>query len=762
MSKSETIENFKSLATKYGFTLIPARGKSPFESGWQRWCIEKRQFNERDYIDYDGTLLNAAVTCGPSNGILALDIDDELKFKKFSEKHALDIPDTFTVKTGRGGRHLYYAYPNDGCDYGNRSKTKDCDAGYDVRGIGGVVIAPGSIHPETKNAYSIVNDIAIAEAPKWLKDKARNDSSQIEFVDLTTDDDVDCQVTNETSIVLNIDSLGISKNIKNTINSIIPAGKRSEEIWRVIKECINKGVSKNDIFTIFNNFPIGAKYREKGSTKERWLEKQIEKAKSEVINDLKSNNEKEISKILRLLDPVVVEIFRNGSIYYARLDYHNALVTLELNSPAFQDHINRIYYDEYKSVLSNYSMAKVRQILRAEALSKGVSKEVNVRIAHCDGKIYLDLGDESWKVIEIDEVGWRVVTKSPVPFIRTGNMVPLPMPDEKATGDDLNSLKSVINCSDDHYWTMIVGWIINCFLSDGPYFVLSVHGAPGSAKSTLVRLLHSLIDPSRAHLKAFHRNTRELMISARQSRIQSFDNLSGLTNEESDALCRLSTGGSYSVKENYSDGDEYVINACRPIIISGVNSSVIRGDLADRVLNVELERLPQDIGYISDDKIKDEFDNLHPKLLGSICSIISVALKNYPNLKITNLPRMAKPSKWITAAESGLGWKHRHFIKEHSKNQKMIAGESCEQNSLIRAIISLLESIDSGKFIGTSSYLFNCLNQNQNEQPADWPKTANSMSRMIKNLIPVLEKIGIKVEYTRQSNQRLIILTKID
>ena len=51
MTKSETIEYFKSLATKHGFTLIPARGKSPFESGWQRWCIEKRQFNERDYID---------------------------------------------------------------------------------------------------------------------------------------------------------------------------------------------------------------------------------------------------------------------------------------------------------------------------------------------------------------------------------------------------------------------------------------------------------------------------------------------------------------------------------------------------------------------------------------------------------------------------------------------------------------------------------------------------------------------------------------
>ena len=216
------------------------------------------------------------------------------------------------------------------------------------------------------------------------------------------------------------------------------------------------------------------------------------------------------------------------------------------------------------------------------------------------------------------------------------------------------------------------------------------------------------------------------------------------------------------MKENYSDGDEYVINACRPIIISGVNSSVIRGDLADRVLNVELERLPQDIGFISDDEINNEFDNLHPKLLGSICSIISVALRNYPNLKITNLPRMAKPSKWITAAESGLGWEHGHFIKEHSKNQKMIAGESCEQNSLVRAIISLLESIDSGKFVGTSSYLFDCLNQYQNEQPADWPKTANSMTRIIKNLIPVLEKISVKVEYTRQSNQRLIILTKID
>ena len=53
-----------------------------------------------------------------------------------------DFPDTVVSITGRGGRHLYFKY--DGEDIKNRAGIID---GVDVRGQGGYVIAPPSVHP---------------------------------------------------------------------------------------------------------------------------------------------------------------------------------------------------------------------------------------------------------------------------------------------------------------------------------------------------------------------------------------------------------------------------------------------------------------------------------------------------------------------------------------------------------------------------------------------------------------------------------------
>ena len=92
------------------------------------------------------------------------------------------------------------------------------------------------------------------------------------------------------------------------------------------------------------------------------------------------------------------------------------------------------------------------------------------------------------------------------------------------------------------------------------------------------------------------------MISASKSRILSFDNLSSLSVDDSDALCRISADGSFSEKTLYTDADEYVIKACRPIIINGVNNCAAQADLADRIIDVELKRI-NDKDVMTDDAI---------------------------------------------------------------------------------------------------------------------------------------------------------------
>lgn len=155
--------------TKMFRSIILVDGKRPIEKNWQTYCREKRPLNIADIKNY-----NAGLPCGTANRIIVLDIDDRKKMKELKEEKRWEIPETFTVKTGGDRRHYYYSYPDNGNDYGNYGYN-DSDSGkhvFDIKGIGGMVVAPGSRHPDTKLFYKIKKDLPIAPAPKWLLDLA--------------------------------------------------------------------------------------------------------------------------------------------------------------------------------------------------------------------------------------------------------------------------------------------------------------------------------------------------------------------------------------------------------------------------------------------------------------------------------------------------------------------------------------------------------------------------------------------------------------
>ena len=155
-------------------SLIPVRGgfpntgedskafKAPIEKNWTQWCKAKRTFQNRDFSSQ-----RAGIACGPASGILVLDIDNLEKFNKWLSARNLkpDFETFLVVSSGNNRGHLYYKYPIDGNEYKCRSNT---NGGFDVRGIGGQVICPGSFHPVSGQIYSIVKNSDLAIAPQWL------------------------------------------------------------------------------------------------------------------------------------------------------------------------------------------------------------------------------------------------------------------------------------------------------------------------------------------------------------------------------------------------------------------------------------------------------------------------------------------------------------------------------------------------------------------------------------------------------------------
>jgi hypothetical protein len=116
-----------------------------------------------------------------------------------------------------------------------------------------------------------------------------------------------------------------------------------------------------------------------------------------------------------------------------------------------------------------------------------------------------------------------------------------------------------------------------------------------------------------------------------------FDNLSHLPVWLSDPLCRLSTGGGFSSRTLYTDLDETVFAAKRPVILTAIEEIAVRGDLLDRSIPVYLPPIP-DEKRLPESVLLQAYEEMKPRLFGALFSRISAALANLPSVKLKKLP----------------------------------------------------------------------------------------------------------------------------
>ena len=186
-------------------------------------------------------------------------------------------------------------------------------------------------------------------------------------------------------------------------------------------------------------------------------------------------------------------------------------------------------------------------------------RAVFIRFAEQDGRIYLDLADDRWRAVEIGPDGWQVITYPPVRFRRAAGMMPLPRP---VRGGSIEALTSFVNLANRGDFVLIVAWLLAALRHGGPYPLLAVSGEQGSSKTVLSKILRSLIDPNAAPVRTAPREERDLFIAAGNGHLLAFDNLSDLPPWISDVLCRLASGGSFAVRQLYTDQDESSVPGC--------------------------------------------------------------------------------------------------------------------------------------------------------------------------------------------------------
>lgn len=454
-----------------------------------------------------------------------------------------------------------------------------------------------------------------------------------------------------------------------------------------------------------------------------------------------------------------VEMFSTpeGKVFASfQVDDHRE--TWPAESEVTRMHLMRLYYGHAGRTPSEQALKDATRMLKADAVFEHDVQEVHTRVGRgSDGALYVDLCGPKWRAVRMTAEGWEVVSNPAVRFRRSRSMMQLPEPAEKG---DISELRRFVNATSTA-WILVVAWLVAAFRPEGPYPVLVLQGEQGSAKSTLARFLRSLIDPSAAMLRSVSRSTRDLMITAMNSHVLAFDNLSGLKPWLQDALCTLSTGGGFATRELHTDTNEIIFSATRPIVLTGIEDIATRDDLAERSLILELNAISPSKRKPERD-LNSDFADAAPAIMAGLFDALVAAERRIDSTTVEDAPRMADFAEWVVAAEPALPWDDGDFIATYDENREAAVLDNININPLARGICELIEGRFSNSWDGTPTELKDELDEivPDNEQDASaYPGSASWVTRKLRRVKPMLRKAGIEVEDYRTNGKRKIRIT---
>ena len=452
--------------------------------------------------------------------------------------------------------------------------------------------------------------------------------------------------------------------------------------------------------------------------------------------------------------------------HYARIKREGHIETWPVRSEGFKRTLRYQFFTLEGKTPSAQALSDALGVIEAIAEFDGLEHQVYTRVAMVGEKVFVDLANPDWEIVEISKDGWRIVNESDAYFIRPAGMLPLQRP---ATPGDISKLRPFLNLREgaegEMNWRLTVGWLIKCFIPQGADPILGLSGPQGCAKSTETRILKTLTDPNVVHLRGMPKNPEDLVVAARHNYLLPFDNASGIQNWLSDLLCCVSTGAGFGTRKLYSNMEEEQYSFKRPIVLNGINDVIHRHDLADRTIAKTLPTIPEEKRML-ESNFMAEFTKIIADVLGGIFNAVSHALRNRHKIKPKRLPRMADFALWVMAAEAGnaFPWKPGGFMEAYNQNRASIIETALESDLVGGAVKKLIENSISDEWTGTASELLDALEQIVSERTLKnkfWPKSANSLSRHINRSSGFLGHVGIKITGGKSDGKRFISLQRI-
>ena len=275
-------------------------------------------------------------------------------------------------------------------------------------------------------------------------------------------------------------------------------------------------------------------------------------------------------------------------------------------------------------------------------------------------------------------------------------------------------------------------------------------------------MLKRLVDPTAPETVRF--DPRDFLQKASHAYLVVLDNQNTIPEWAADTLCRLVTGEADSKRRLYTDDEDVIVELRRAVLLNGINVPTDRGDVLDRSLVVELERIP-DGERRTEEELWERFEAEHPKLLGALFGVLAEAIARKPSIKLSRRPRLADWGEYAAAVYEVMGWGAETFLEDWSEVVKVQNQATLDGSPVAQAIIKFMEERD--EYTATSSELHGKLEGVAESlgvsivRDKAWPKSARWLWRRIKEVLPLLVAAGIEASRKDAEKATEITLRKI-
>jgi hypothetical protein len=397
----------------------------------------------------------------------------------------------------------------------------------------------------------------------------------------------------------------------------------------------------------------------------------------------------------------------------------------------------RKFFALTNKVASGQALADACMVLEGMAAQES-PRRVYLRVGEAFGAVYIDVGDASGDVIEISGGNWKVTNTAPVLFRRTKLTAALPMPKE-SNADALDRLWEFVPVDKADRPLLLAVLVAALVQVDVPHPILGLLAEQGSAKSSITRLLVNLVDPSPVPVRQPPRDAEGWSTAASASWVVALDNLSGnIADWLSDSLCRAATGDGSVKRALYTDHDVAVVAYRRCVIFNGVDLEVTRGDLAERMVLVDLRRITT---RRDEEELAVAWESAWPVIFGGLLDLAAVVHHRLKTIKVDNLPRMADFAKVLAAVDESLDTQGLDQYRDRSKRS---AAETLD-GPFIKALVDR-----NGDFDGkTSAEILAVLTPAEPswKAPKGWPGAARGVTGQLTRHAPALRSQGWRVEH---------------